>query len=56
MTCNQCTISRAFLFLAAFLAVPSVSRAVDHPSYSLEETIVEYDVDPTWPKRPCLGN
>jgi DNA-binding beta-propeller fold protein YncE len=53
MTCSQRTISRVFLFLVSLLAFPAVARAFDYPSYSLEETIVEYDVDPSWPKRPA---
>jgi len=39
----------AALALASFL---SAAHAADAPSYSVVETITEYDVDAGWPKRP----
>src|SRR5438034_1345354 len=44
------------LLWTSWLAIISALPAGDNPSFSLEETIVEYDVDPSWPKRPDLGH
>lgn len=38
------------LVAAALLRAP---LQADFPSYSVDETITEYDVDPAWPKRPA---
>lgn len=43
---------RRLLLLTGCLAFVSALPAGNNPSFSLEETIVEYDVDPSWPKRP----
>jgi hypothetical protein len=42
----------AFVLLVGFSVLPTALRAADYPSYSQDETIVEYDIDPTWPMRP----
>src|SRR5437870_5198697 len=52
MTQLNCAGMRVALLLTGLLAMFGTGSAGDNPSYSLEETIIEYDVDPSWPKRP----
>jgi sugar lactone lactonase YvrE len=48
MSRTSCCLS---LSLACLILWTTIAAA-DYPSYSLDETIVEYDVDPSWPRRP----
>lgn len=39
-------------FAVALLWFPAAMSAADAPAPVLDETVTEYDVDPSWPKRP----
>ncbi|MFO1022088.1 MAG: peptidyl-alpha-hydroxyglycine alpha-amidating lyase family protein [Planctomycetales bacterium] len=50
---DQKSAVRHLLIVVLSLCAGSSLWAKDYPGYSLEETITEYDVDPTWPKKPA---